>query len=302
MNLSNVFRVIGRHRLLLVFGIIVAIGAALFTGFRLETGTLAPRSQVEYRASTQLLVSDPVSVFSTRSAPQVLTDGTTPAAARDLSALTVVYAYLASSDELLAQVEGEIGELGPKESLTAAQRTTQPTSTTNTGTYRLPILDIMGTSPDPQRAEEISRTAAKLFQAFAAAQQDAAAVSDDARVQLPTIDERAALPVDGTNPMLPVVAVGIGVLLAFIALIFAVDNARASRREQAAARQPIRSPQAAPAGGGMPTGTAPVPVMQVGQPAPAPAQFYRPATPAYYGERVDGPPPHSDRLGSPARS
>ena len=95
MNLTNVFRVIGRHRLLLVFGIIVAIGAALFTGFRLETGTLAPRSQVEYRASTQLLVSDPVSVFSTRSAPQVLTDGTTPAAARDLSALTVVDARYA---------------------------------------------------------------------------------------------------------------------------------------------------------------------------------------------------------------
>ncbi len=43
-------------------------------------------------------------------------------------------------------------------------------------------------------------------------------------MQLPVIDERDALPIDGTNPMLPVVAVGVGVLLAFLALIFAVDN------------------------------------------------------------------------------
>lgn len=258
MNLTNVFRVIGRHKLLMFFGVIVAVAAALFTAFRLETGTFEPRTQIEYRASTHILVSDPVSVFSSRNASQAVPDGTTAATARDLSSLTVVYAYLASSDEILAQVEEQVGALGPNESLAAMQRTTQPTAETNTGTYRLPILDIMGTSTDPARAEEISRAAATLFQQYATAQQEAAGVVPEARVQLPIIDERQAKAVDGTNPMLPVVAVGVGVLLGFLALIFAVDNAQVSRREAARvspAREPIPSPVAAST---VPTGPTPV--------------------------------------------
>jgi capsular polysaccharide biosynthesis protein len=273
MNLTNVFRVIGRHKVLMFFGVLVAVAAALFTAFRLETGTFEPRTQIEYRASTHILVSDPVSVFSSRNASQAVPDGTTAATARDLASLTVVYAYLASSDEILAQVEEQVGALGPNESLAAMQRTTQPTAETNTGTYRLPILDIMGTSTDPARAEEISRAAATLFQQYATAQQEAAGVAPEARVQLPIIDERQAKPVDGTNPMLPVVAVGVGVLLGFLALIFAVDNAQAGRREAATvspAREPIPSPVAAST---VPTGPTPVlhPAGGAGQVA------YRPA-------------------------
>ncbi len=293
MNLTNMFRVIGRHKVVLTLGILVAIAAALFTAFKLETGAFLqgefePRTEIEYRASTNILVSDPVSVFSSRNATQAVTEGTTPPSARDLSSLTVVYAYLASSDELLAQVEQQVGSLGPDESLSAQQRTTQPTAQTNTGTYRLPILDIMGTSPDPARAEEISRTAAALFQEYAAAQQDAAAVAPESRVQLPIIDERSAQPVDGTNPALPVVAVGIGVLLGFLALIFAVDNAQAGRRESATvspAREPIPSPRSA--SNGM---TGPAPVL-----APAPAAAaqvaYRPA-PQPQAQQAQHPQPY----------
>lgn len=244
MNLTNMFRVIGRHRVLLVVGILVAALATLFTAFKLETGTLEPRTQVEYRASTHLLVSDPVSVFSSRNAATSVPDGMTAATARDLASLTVVYAYLASSDEMVALVEEQVGPLREGEALTAQQRTTQPTSESNTGTYRLPILDIMGTSPDRARAQEISRAAAALFQTYAAAQQDAAVVPAEARVQLPIIDERRAEPLDGTSPALPVVAVALGVLLAFLALIFAVDNAQAGRREPqvSPAREPVPAP------------------------------------------------------------
>lgn len=276
MNITNMFRVVGRHKVLAIVGVLLAVVATVFTAFRLETGTFEPRTRVEYRASTNILVSDPVSVFSSRNAAQVVPDGTTAASARDLASLTVVYAYLASSDELLAQVEDEIGDLGPEESLTAAQRTTQPSVDTNTGTYRLPILDIMGTSPDPARAEEISRTAATLFQAFATAQQDAAGVPAENRVQLPVIDERPAQAIDGTNPALPVAAVLVGVLLAFLALIFAVDNAQAGRREPrvSPAREPVPAPVAAAS-----VATGPTPVVLPTQPAAAGAGQipYRPA-------------------------
>jgi len=266
MNLTNMFRVVGRHRVLLIIGIAAALVAALFTAFKLETGSFTPRTQVEYRASTNILVSDPVSVFSSRNASQVVPDGTTAATARDLSSMAVVYAYLASSDELLAQVEEQVGPLGPNEELTAAQRTTQPNVDTNTGTYRLPILDIMGTAPDPARAEEISRTAATVFQAFATAQQDAAGVPAESRVQLPVIDERPAEAIDGTNPALPVAAVLLGVLLAFVALIFAVDNAQSGRREQTVspAREPIPAPVRAAS-----VATGPTPVLPQDQPGGA---------------------------------
>lgn len=281
MNLTNMFRVIGRHKLLVVIGIAVALVAALLAAFKLENGGVVPRTQVEYRASTHVLVSDPVSVFSSRNAASAIPDGMSAATARDLASLTVVYAYLASSDELLALVEEQIGALGPDEELTAQQRTTQPTSETNTGTYRLPILDIMGTSPDPARAQEISRTAATIFQTYALTQQDAAAVPAEARVQLPIIDERRAAPIDGTNPALPVVAVLIGVLLAFLALVFAVDNAQTSRREPVVspAREPIPQPVAASSAVTGPTPVLPQQPVAAGQvpyrEAPQPQHAYR---------------------------
>lgn len=304
MNLTNMFRVIGRHKVLLTFGILVAVAAALFTAFKFETGslwqsgTLEPRTQIEYRASTHILVSDPVSVFSSRNAPQVVEEGATAPSARDLASLTVVYAYLASSDDLLAQVEEQVGPLGRDESLTAQQRTTQPTAQTNTGTYRLPILDIMGTSPNPARAEEISRTAATLFQEFAEAQQVAADVPPESRVQLPVIDERDALPIDGTNPALPVVAVGLGVLLGFIALIFAVDNAQTGRRQQAATVSAAREPVPAPVAASSVT-TGPTPVLHP-TPAAVGQVAYRPAPQQQQAARLPDPVPTADWTGRPA--
>lgn len=279
MNLTTIMRVIGRHKLLFITGLLVAALASFATAFRVETGSLTPRIAAVYRAPTQLLVSDPTSVFSTKNAPQEIIDGQTQPSARDLTSSTVVYAYLVTSGAILEGVEKKIGKLGKNESLSAQQRTTQPTATTNTGTYRLPILEIDGEATSPARAEEISRTAASVFQDFVAAQQDAAGVPAATRVQLQTIAEKDAEPVDGTNPALPIVAVGIGVLLAFLALIFAVDNARAARY---APRAPV-SPSS-PSRSGYPSANVPRPVMQGStvsrQAAPPPVLGSRPVNQA----------------------
>jgi capsular polysaccharide biosynthesis protein len=256
MNLTNLFHVIARHRALLVVGILIAALAGFAAAFRIETGTLDPRIQPQYRAATQILVSDPVSIFSSRNAAQVVPDGTTPATQRDLAALAVVYAYLASSPDLVARVETKVGALAADEEITAAQRTTQPTSSTNNGTYRLPIVEVQGTAVTPQRAEELSRAAAAEFVLFATEQQDAVGVPAEARVQLPIVSQRAAEPVDGTSPVLPVVAVGVGVLLAFLALIFAVDNARATRHGRAGDESEVPPPLPA-RGVARPTGVQP---------------------------------------------
>lgn len=289
MNLTTIMRVIGRHKVLFVTGLLIAALASFATAFRVETGTLTPRIAAQYRAPTQLLVSDPNSVFATKNAPQQVVDGQTPPSARDLTSATVVYAYLVTSGAILDDVEKQIGKLGKNESLSAQQRTTQPTATTNTGTYRLPILEIDGEATSPKRAAEISRTAATVFQNFVAAQQDAAGVPADSRVQLQTINEKPAEPVDGTNPALPIVAVGIGVLLAFIALIFAVDNARAARLAPHAPAAPPTQVR-----GGFPGATAPRPVMpsstMARQSAPPPVLGSRPVNQA----RPPAPAPYSE--------
>lgn len=257
MNLTTTMRVIGRHKVLLFLGILLALAAAFATAFKVETGTLEPRAETQYRSTTQLLVTDPTSVFSTKTPPQVVVDGQTQPASRDLASLTVVYAYLVSSNQVLDLVEDKIGDLANDESLTSAQRTTQPTATTNTGTYRLPILDIVGESSSPDRAELISATAADVFRDLAAQQQDASGLTPDTRVQFEAIREVGPDPVDGTNPALPVVAVGVGVLLAFLALIFAVDNVRTTRRMP----QPTSTTGPPPAHAGRPSPIQTSPVM-----------------------------------------
>ena len=241
MNLTNALRVIGRHPVLLVLGILMALLAAFATAFKVETLSLTPRTAAQYQAQTQVLVTDSTSVFSSRNPAQAVPQGQTAATARDLSSLTVVYAYLASSDEIQKKVEAQIGKLGPNESITADQRTTQPTSTTNTGTYRLPILEVIGTSPSPSRAERISAAATKAFENEVATQQSGAAVDPASRVKFQTIRAEKATVADGSNPVLPVIAVGVGVLIAFLAIIFAADNVRTTRREsrQRAATAPV---------------------------------------------------------------
>jgi capsular polysaccharide biosynthesis protein len=243
MNLTNALRVIGRHWVLLVLGILIAVLAAFATAFKVETGSLTPRTAAQYQASTQVLVTDSTSVFSSRNPAQAVPQGQTAATARDLSSLTVVYAYLASSDEIQKKVEAQLGKLGTTESITADQRTTQPTSTTNTGTYRLPILEVVGTSPSPSRAERISAAATKAFEAEVAAQQSGAGVDPASRVRFQTIRADKATVADGSNPLLPVIAVGIGVLIAFLAIIFAADNVRSTRRESR--KRPAVAPDAA---------------------------------------------------------
>jgi capsular polysaccharide biosynthesis protein len=244
MSLSSVFQVIGRHKVLLVVGVLVALLAAFAAAFKVETFSLTPRVEQKYDASTQLLVSDASSMFASKTPSQMLVQGQTAAGSRDLSALTVVYAYVASGADIRAAAAKAVGGLHKGESISADQRTTQPGSDTNTGTYRLPVLEITGTATSAARAEKVSAAAAKAFQDYVTQQQTAAAVTPDALVHLTPLAHFKAKVADGTNPILPVVAIGVGVLIAFIALIFAVDNVRTSRRLSRAA-----PPTAVPASG-----------------------------------------------------
>lgn len=262
MDVALFFRTLFRHKILLVLGVLVSLGVALYTGFTLEKGTLEPRAAQDYSASTTIMLGSAnpqQSVFSSELPPRPLVEGQTPGDTRNLAGMAVIYAYLVGSDEIRALVEQQIGPLSEHESLSAIQRTTQPDGNERfPGDFELPIIDVMGSAHSAERAEEIATAGAQVFQAYAIGQQDAAAVAPTARVTFTPLRTQEAEVLEGSSPLLPIVAVGFGVFLAFVVLILIVDNIRRgrarSRAERAEAAQheqglPERDAEPLPEGG-----------------------------------------------------
>ncbi|MCW4384763.1 hypothetical protein OH146_03135 [Salinibacterium sp. SYSU T00001] len=239
MDIGLFFKALFRHPILLVLGVLVSVGAALFSGFTLEKGTFEPRAEQDYSASTTVLLESPKqSLFSAEIPPRPIIEGQTAGDTRNLADTAVIYAYLIGSDAMRELVEQEVGPLGEDESVSAIQRTTQPDGSERfPGDYHLPIIDVLGTSTSPARAEAISTAGAEVFKQYAAAQQEAEAVPEADRVTFPTLRTSEAEALEGSNPILPILAVGVGVFLAFVVLILIVDNAGRGRREAKARKK-----------------------------------------------------------------
>ncbi|GAA1998066.1 hypothetical protein [Microbacterium ulmi] len=236
MDTPKYLQVLWSSKWLLVAGAVVAAVAAFFAGFTFVDGELEPRAEQEYTAQTTLLVSSPsAGPYQAVMPGQTLVEGQTQPQQLDLTTKAILYAYVISGDELRKDVEAEVGELLDTDGLTAVQRTTQPSGNEEfPGRYSLPIVSVVGTSLDPDRAEEISRTAASLFEAQVLAEQDAAQLASADRVVVTTIDAGAAEEVDGSNPAIPLVITFLGVFLLFVAAAYVIAGARSSRRRRAA--------------------------------------------------------------------
>jgi hypothetical protein len=74
------------------------------------------------------------------------------------------------------------------------------------------------------------------FRDYVVAQQKKAATPDAIRVTLQTLQVKAPVQGDGSNPAIPVIVAAAGVFLAFIALIFIIHGARSSSRQKRAQR------------------------------------------------------------------
>lgn len=231
MDIPLYLRILWNQRWLLLVGVLVAAAAGVFAGYTVDDGRLVSRVEPSYRAATTVLVgSASQPIFQAETPVQ---EGAAPAQTRDLTQTAVVYAYLVAGMQIRSAVEAEIGELAEGEAITAVRRTTQPGGDESApGRFSLPILDVIGTAPSAERAEDISRTAAAAFLEYVAAEQDAAGIDDTARVQLTTLDERAAEDVTKSGSMLPVAVTALAVLLAFIVAAFVVWNVRASRAKR----------------------------------------------------------------------
>jgi hypothetical protein len=238
MEIPTYLRVLWRSKWLLVVGAVVAAVAAFFAGFTITNGQVEPRAEQSYRAGTTLLLNGPDQPLYQAVIPgQELQEGQTQPQTVDLTSRAILYAYLISGQDMRATVESQIGTFAEEETLTALRRTTQPAGDESfAGRYVLPILEVVGTASTPERAEQISRTAAQTFEAQVVADQTAAEIPEGNRVLITTIDQKPGAALEGSNPAIPVVVTFLGVFLLFVAAAYIIAGSKASRERKRAAK------------------------------------------------------------------
>ncbi|WP_285135957.1 hypothetical protein [Microbacterium sp. lyk4-40-TSB-66] len=238
MEIPTYLRVLWRSKWLLVVGALVAAVAAFFAGFTITNGQVEPRAEQTYRAGTTLLLNGPDQPLYQAVIPgQELQEGQTQPQTVDLTSRAILYAYLISGQDMRATVESQIGTFAEEETLTALRRTTQPAGDESfAGRYVLPILEVVGTASTPERAEQISRTAAQTFEAQVVTDQNAAEIPEGNRVLITTIDQKPGTALEGSNPAIPVVVTFLGVFLLFVAAAYIIAGSKASRERKRAAK------------------------------------------------------------------
>ena len=135
METPRYLQSLGRQKVLLIVGLVVAVAAGLFAGFTIDDGQVVPRAEKTYTAMTTVNLSGPHPyVFQTEipAASAEVPEGTDQplisgeAQPIDLTDSAVLLAYLAASDQTIGMVEDELGPLADGEGITAVSRTTQP--------------------------------------------------------------------------------------------------------------------------------------------------------------------------------
>lgn len=249
MEVPTYLRILWKSKWLLLVGALVAAVAAFFAGFTVNNGDIQPRAEQTYRAGTTVLLNGPDQPLYQAVIPgQEIQEGVTSPENVDLTNRAILYAYLISGQEMRTTVESQIGEFADGETLTALRRTTQPGGDEAfAGRYVLPIVEVVGTATSPERAEQISRTAAQTFEAQVVSDQDAAQIDAANRVVLSTIDEKPAAATEGSNPAIPVVVTFLGVFLLFVATAYIIAGSRASRERKRALKAKRSNDDAAPA-------------------------------------------------------
>ncbi|MTD15838.1 hypothetical protein GIS00_18035 [Nakamurella sp. YIM 132087] len=234
MDIALYGRALWTYKWLLVVGVVVAAAAAFLVGFKIQDGKVVSRSEGLYTASTYVLIGgNNGQLFLNQVPGEAVPDGSSAPRDVDLAGLAPTYAYYVSSDVIRKAVEDQVGAFGEDEALTAIARTNMPGSPDDTGgRFSLPVLSIIGQAPTAARAQDISRAANEAFQTFVAQQQDQNGTPAEQRTTLVTLNQNEAQPVETSNPLLGVVVTGIGVLAAFIALIFVLFNVRTRRLEK----------------------------------------------------------------------
>jgi hypothetical protein len=235
-----------QYKWLLIVGLVVALGAGVSAGYKVENLSFDSRASASYATQTTVLLSSPrTSAYQAVVPGQVLLENETPTTSVDLAKTAVIYAYIASGSATRDIVADEIGALGSDESMSAVQRTTQPgdpePKSADAGMNRLalPVLAIDTTAATAERAQDIADATFAALNRQVTEQQDAAALAPDLRVTLSVIDEQTFETSSGTS-IVPSAVTAVAVFAAFLVLALALNNYRQVRLERTRSRRESR--------------------------------------------------------------
>jgi hypothetical protein len=226
MDLRLYFQVIWRFRYLVLGGIVLAVSLTLLSLFRVSSNGVSFRQQNTWQATETVLLTQRGfpwgrTVFpysqSTAAGQQVYT---TPFADPGrFSSLAVLYAALANSDAVHAQVK----KGGPLGGIYVA-RVVVDRSLPSTAT--LPLVAIDGFATSEAGAISVARRATSAFTAYITRSQDEAKIAPRLRIltQATSVPNKAIL-ARGRRLTVPIV-VFMTVLIATIGLAFILENLR----------------------------------------------------------------------------
>jgi hypothetical protein len=241
VDISKIGLAFRKQKLLTLFGLLVAVAAAVLSGYRVtDGGHLQARTESTYISTERILVQN-ISMFRSQQTHAVgevsVRDRTVPQNSTingaNAAQLTAAYAYVLTGDDIRQRVSRSLGVDPSLYTLTAARRSSNPDDVENLGVTAssdIPVLEVTVTAHDPVLAERAASIAGGEFVAFVGEQQAAANIPQDERVTVSVLNVASAAVETGRNPLFTEAIVFVGVFAVFSMVIFSRANARANAR------------------------------------------------------------------------
>jgi len=232
MDLALYSRVLLRHKLVLVVGLVLALTLALFSYYRVEfegVPALTPRKAELWHSQANLFITESGFPAGRRTIPfetrQV--GGETVTVPRysepgRFTGLASLYARLAVSDE----VKRRIATKGPPYGTFSAFPSVESASGTN---VPLPIVSVFGRADSAAAAKVVVTRGLDAFLLYVGEQQKAAGIPEGQRIQLHVLNAPQPPTLLEPRKKTLTIVVFLGVLIASIALAFILENVARSR-------------------------------------------------------------------------
>jgi capsular polysaccharide biosynthesis protein len=211
MDFDLFLAVLWRSRRLLLgglgLGVVLAVLAYAQPGFSGGMPTLKPRGSEVWQSESQLLIAQ--AGFPYRQAPEA------GEPARSVGALSPIYANLANSGVVQAEIHKQLGTTG---TVKAAEDVDLAAASF------LPFVNFTATAPTKEQATKLARGAASIFEAYVAHEQELNGVPQDKRIQLTAVQSGVNTKLSEGHKLSIPLLVFFVVLIATVSLIFLKEN------------------------------------------------------------------------------
>ena len=285
MDLKSVAAVIGRHRIAMTIGILVAFALAFLAAFRLDTSSIPPprRQATTFESTARLFVTQEGFPWG-RSALRYTTKPDQPPVVEGdpdrFASLALLYSQLANTNRIQGRLAKEDRGAVVAKVVTESQYSSTP----------IPMIDIAAKATTPAHARALARTVTSSLVGFIERNQAQSKIPPDERVVLQVIDPaRLGIVVSSPSPALPALVL-LTMLLLTVGGIFVLDNWRRGptiqvvENEEASEEDTLRRIAPAPAAASEPA-AASAAAAAAASPSAAPGSGRRAAGPETIAQR-----------------